>query len=160
MPAFALEKIRKLWMRVPFRHMLLAILILWVVGWKQPYPFTRFPMYSNFGEKAEVMFVADQENKPMALVPVFHTLSSAVKKRYYTELKKLIKGARDSSKATNEERTAAAKIILAGLMADVEPSKIPKDAKVFRLRCRTFQLTKGKLTEAPEVTLAEVEVKR
>jgi len=146
-------------MRVPFRHMMFIILVLWVVGRKQPFPFTRFPMYSKHNTEADVIYVTDQTNQPIPMGIVFRTSSSAAKKRYFVELKKQIKGGRLRGEGTAEERAAAGKIILSGMMADADQRKISKETTLLRLRSRKFQLVGDRISDASDVILAELEVK-
>ena len=106
-----MKKLYDLWQRVPFRHVVALTLALYVI--KEQFPFSNFPMYSNFDSEADVLFIADQNDKPISLDAVFKAGSSTAKKAYKKELGKIAnpKG-RDSKQSTVEERHAAGEIVL------------------------------------------------
>jgi hypothetical protein len=150
-----IEKLRAAWRRVPFRHMTLLVLVLYVFGRKQPFPLTHFPMYSRFSQEADVLYVTDQADRPVSMDALFGTGSSSVKKRFKSELSRVLKRQKDTEQATPEERAEAGKTILAGLVDDVKRKAIPADLKSFRLYSRTFRLEDYKLKNIPPELLAE-----
>ena len=86
---------------------------------------------------------------------LFGTGSSSVKKRFKSELSRVLKRQKDTEQATPEERAEAGKTILAGLVDDVKRKAIPADLKSFRLYSRTFRLEDYKLKNIPPELLAE-----
>lgn len=149
-----IEKLRAIWLRVPFRHMTALVIALFVI--KEQFPFSNFPMYSNFDNEADVVFIADQNGNPISMDDVFRSGSSTAKKAYKKELGKICnpKG-RDSKESTAEERKAAGAIVLGDWYATMKRDRVPAGTTAVRLYRRTFELVNGKLgDESPEL-LAE-----
>ncbi|MDB6137752.1 MAG: hypothetical protein JWO94_824, partial [Verrucomicrobiaceae bacterium] len=79
-----LAPLRALWFRVPFRHMIPVVITLFIV--KEQFPFSNFPMYSNFDTEADVIFITDQNDHVLPMDKVFRSGSSTAKKAYKKEL--------------------------------------------------------------------------
>ena len=67
------------------------------------YPFSNFPMYSNFEETAYYVYVTDLDDKPVAIQPTFATWPTAVKKAYDGYLKKEIERRKKDAKDRGEK---------------------------------------------------------
>lgn len=73
--------IARIWAALPLRLTIVLIALLWVA--KENYPFSHFPMYSNFTSYDYVVFVADQNGEPLPLEHVsFGTRTARLKKQY------------------------------------------------------------------------------
>ena len=146
--------LRALWSRVPFRHMIPIVILLFIV--KEQFPFSNFPMYSNFDTEADVIFVTDQGDHVLSMDKVFRSGSSTAKKAYKKELGKITaKSNRDSTQSTAPERIAAGKIVLGDWMANIKPNSLTPETKAVRLYRRTFELVNGKLSDRAPELLAE-----
>jgi hypothetical protein len=127
----------RFWHAIPFRPMTLLVIALLVI--KEQFPFSHFPMYGNMTEEADVIFVTDQTDSPVAMSPLFGTGSAATKKRYKGELAAICnKAKRDTEQSTAEERQAAGKIELESLMKRLKREKLPPGVTELRLKIRTF----------------------
>ena len=146
--------LRRVWEKTPFRQMTLLVLALFII--KERFPFSNFPMYSNISEEADVAFVTDQNDKPVAMKDVFKTGSATAKKMYRKELSVLTqpKG-RDSEHATPDERKLAGKAVLDSMMPRLIKKAVPADATAMRFHLRTFRAGGGKITDMPSELLAE-----
>jgi hypothetical protein len=130
------------------------VLTLFII--KEQFPFSNFPMYSNFDNEAEVLFISDQTDRPVAMDKVFRTGSAATKKTYKGELGRLCTPQkRDTKDATAEERAAAGKTVLIGMVKRIKPNSLPPGTTALRLYLRTFALNDGVLSEVPAELLAE-----
>ncbi len=149
-----LAKYRALWLRVPFRHMTAVVIALFLI--KEQFPFSSFPMYSNFDTEAEVLFVTDQNDRVLPMLDALGRWSSSAKKAYKKELGKLTaKRKRDAAHANAAERAAAGRIVLDDLCAHEGHLAPYAAATSIRLYRRSFQLVNDKLSDnAPEL-LAE-----
>ncbi len=67
------------------------------------YPFSNFPMYSDFEETAYYVYVTDREDKPVALAETFGVAPSDVKKAYDQKLKKEVERLKSEAKARGEK---------------------------------------------------------
>ncbi|QQL45774.1 hypothetical protein [Sulfuriroseicoccus oceanibius] len=71
----------RIWAALPLRLTLVLIALLWVA--KENYPFSHFPMYSNFTSYDYVVFVADQDGDPLPLEHVSAgTRTARLKKQF------------------------------------------------------------------------------
>lgn len=111
---FASNEGEWLW-RVKLGACLVVAILLVVIG--DQYPFSPFPMYSKLDSSADVLYVADQEGKPLALGPLFNVGSAQAKKRFEKELLSLAK-TRDYEVAKPEQVQQAATIFLQNLWKD------------------------------------------
>lgn len=154
-PAFFPGPVQALWMRLPFRHMTVLVILLFTV--KEQFPFSNFPMYSNLDNEADVVFISDQKGEPVSMDRVFRSGSSTAKKAYKKELGKIVnpKG-RDSKQSTLEERQAAAAIVLGDWHDHMRRERLPAGTTAIRFYRRTFSLTdEGKFADQTPELLAE-----
>lgn len=133
------------WRCLPFRHMTLLVLALFVI--KEQFPFSNFPMYSNFDSEADVIYIANRDGEPLAMDEVFRSGSGTAKKACKKELGKLTQaaGGRDSNSATASERAQAGVVILGDWHAIIKPRKVPAGTMAIRLYRRTFELKDRRL---------------
>ena len=149
-----LTHLRTFWSRVPFHHMIPLVVALFII--KEQFPFSNFPMYSNFDTEADVIFVTDQKDRVLPMEKVFRSGSSTAKKAYKKELGKITaKTKRDTKQATAPERAAAGKIVLSDWAANVKNGSLTADTTALRLYRRTFELVNGKLSDKAPELLAE-----
>lgn len=81
-----------IWKRIrnaPLSLMTFMVVVLYLVG--DEYPFSNYPMYSNFDEEALVFFISDENGSPFKMRDIFDKSSSDAKKIYKSHLKKLCK---------------------------------------------------------------------
>ena len=77
------------------------------------YPFSNFPMYSDFEKQAYYVFLTDLEDKPVSTGETFGIAPSDIKKAYDKRLKELAKKLnKPSKKLTPEERQPIAEDVL------------------------------------------------
>lgn len=152
-----LGPIKWIWERLPFRYMTLLVILLMVV--KEHFPFSNFPMYSNFDNEADVIFVTDQKDQPVPMSKVFRTGSAATKKVYKSELSDLCRPqGRDTEQSLLAERQAAGVVVLKQLKGKIKPGILAPDVDALRLYRRTFRLEDGVFREPPFEQLAEVKL--
>lgn len=124
------------WLRWPLPCLGLAILLV-VIG--DQFPFTPFPMYSNVEPSADVLFVTDEQDEPLAISTLFDVGSAQAKKRFEKELL-TVSNTRDYEKASPEQVTRAAESFLQQLWKDRKPKRT--DALNFqKLRARIITIT-------------------
>lgn len=129
---------RRLWQRLPFRAMTLLVLALYLI--REEFPFSNFPMYSNISEEADVTFITDQNDRPLAMKALFKTSSGTSKKMYKKELGTLTnRQGRDSEHATAEERAKAGQAVLDLLMTRLITAAVPPGTTALRFHVRTFR---------------------
>jgi len=151
------EAIQKIWAYLPFRHMVILVITLLVI--REHFPFSNFPMYSNFDNEADVIFVTDQNDQPVPMSKVFRTGSAATKKVYKSELSDLCSPlGRDTDQSLLTERQAAGRVVLAQLKARIKPGILAAEVDALRLYRRTFVLEDGVFREPPFEQLAEVKL--
>jgi hypothetical protein len=150
-----MSSLNAFWTWLPFRHVTALTLALYLV--KEQFPFSNFPMYSNFDTEADVLFITDQADQPVPMSRVFRTGSAATKKVYKAELSDICnpKG-HDTEKATLEERQQAAAVVLASLKKKIKPGSLPEGTTALRLQMRTFALEGSELKDRQPERLAEV----
>lgn len=149
-----LARFQSFWQRVPFRHMTALVILLFVV--KEQFPFSNFPMYSNFDTEADVVYIADQKGEPVSMDAVFRSGSSTAKKAYKKELGKILAPQkRDSKQSTPDERKSAGAIVLGDWHANLRRDRLPPGTTAIRLYRRTFELKDGKLGDDTPELLAE-----
>ena len=147
-------RLRALWSRVPFRHMTALVIALFVI--KEQFPFSNFPMYSNFDTEADVIFVTDQNDQPLPMDRVFKTGSAATKKTWKGEVALLVNpGKRDTNDATAAERAEAGRTVLAALVKRMRAKEIPAGTTSLRLYLRTFALDGDVFIDSAPDRLAE-----
>jgi hypothetical protein len=83
-----------LWQRirsVPLALMVAMVVGLYLIG--DEYPFSNYPMYSNFDEEALIFFISDENGTPLEMREVFDKSASDAKKIYKNHLQRLAKDA-------------------------------------------------------------------
>jgi hypothetical protein len=149
------SSLRAFWQWLPFRHVAALTLALFLI--KEQFPFSNFPMYSNFDTEADVLFITDQADQPVPMSKVFRTGSAATKKVYKAKLSDICNPrGRDTEQATAEERQQAAAIVLASLKKKIKPGSLPDGTTALRLHMRTFVLEGNRLRDRVPERLAEV----
>jgi hypothetical protein len=134
----------------------MTVLVLALYLIKEEFPFSNFPMYSNISEEADVTFVTDQNDKPIAMKPLFKTSSGTSKKMYKKELGTLTqKSGRDSDSATPEERAQAGKAVLDSLFTRLIHKAVPPGTTSVRFYVRTFRAGVS-ADDSPTEKLAEL----
>lgn len=88
-----------------------------LVGIGDQFPFSPFPMYSNIDSSADVLFVTNRRDEPLAISSLFDVGSAQAKKRFEKELLAIAK-TRDYENASQEQVTEAAHIFLQQLWND------------------------------------------
>jgi hypothetical protein len=146
-------RLKAFWEHVPFRHMTFLVIALFVI--KEQFPFSNFPMYSNFDSEADVVYIANQNGDPLAMDDVFRSGSSTAKKAYKKELGKITQaaGGRDSNDANAEERMGiGGSAALSVRCADADPfdaqRKVPLGSALARLGTGPANLGAGRATPA------------
>lgn len=67
------------------------------------YPFSNFPMYSDFEEQAYYVYVTDRDDKPVSIGDIFGMAPSDVKKAYDQKLKKEVQRLKDEAKGRGQK---------------------------------------------------------
>lgn len=151
--------IAKLWRRVPFRHVLLAVVFLTFWGdddWGQQYPFTNFPMYSHLDEESDVLYVTDHAGKPLPFHTLFGTKTSTQKKVFINELKKICNPAgRDTRDALPEERRAAGAKLVEKLLPRLKRDRLPEGVQALQFHYKVFRSEDGRIVETAPQIIAE-----
>lgn len=148
------SRLRRWWLKVPFRHVTAVVLACYLIG--DQFPFSDFPMYSNFDTEADVYFVTDQNDQPLAMKRTFKTPSSGTKKRFKKELGKIVNpSGRDTKEAKPDELARAGKIVLNSLVEDVRLAAVPEGTTAFRLYRRTFRMENDTPSDDKPELLAE-----
>lgn len=73
------------------------------------YPFSNFPMYSNFEKQAYYVYITDKNDQPVAMYPTFGNWPSGIKKMYDGKLKEVVNDLK--AKANNQGTTYKTKIV-------------------------------------------------
>jgi hypothetical protein len=104
-----------------------------------------------------VVFVADQNDKPLPMKALFKTSSGSSKKMLNAEIKKLTNPqGRDSELATRQELQMAGTAVLSTLTSRIRREALPPGTTVLRFYRKTFRAGEsGVGRDAPEL-LAEV----
>jgi hypothetical protein len=150
---------QSLWRRVPFRHVLLAVIFLsfWDgEKWGEQYPFTNFPMYSHLDAESDVLYVTDQANQPLPFHTLFGTKTSTQKKVFISELKKICnpKG-RDTREARPEERKAAGAKLTDKLLSKLKRDRVPGGVEALRFHYKVWRAEGDKIEEVVQEVIAE-----
>lgn len=105
----------RLW-SVPFRLCLGVAMLLHCIG--EEYPFSNFPMYSNFQRDARVVWVADQNGDPVPTNDYFGRRASTIKKIFDTRMSEMKREAKRGGRPIPPDEEAAreaAALVLAEL---------------------------------------------
>ena len=147
--ASVIRKICQWSLSLPFKfHWFFVVLTALVIPWLtrdlpiaqrgEWYPFSNFPMYSNFEPQAYYVYVTDLQDNPVGIQPTFGTWPTAVKKAYDSKLKELVKQLKDDAaksgakyrkkqiEMTSEECRPAGDATLRQLM---ESTRFPDEAR-------------------------------
>ncbi len=166
-----ISKLNQWCLNLPFRlHWFFVIFTAIIIPWltaNHPvkaqkgewYPFSNFPMYSNFEPTAYYVYITDQEDKPVGIAPTFGSWPTAVKKAYDAKLKahaktllnKKGKLGKPSKDMTTEECRPVGDAILKQLR---DASKFPEEVKKhsgYRLYQMDIYLEEGKITQKPKL---------
>ena len=116
------------------------------------YPFSNFPMYSNFEETAYYVYITDLDDKPVGIQPTFGTWPTKVKKAYDAKLKDTAKALKKpSKKLTLDECRPVAEAVLRQLRNDSKfPDEVKKNAG-FRLHIMDIWLENGRIKQEPRL---------
>ncbi len=160
---FSCAWLKRQWGRLPFRHVILLVLGLAVVG--EFYPFSNFPMYSNIVDEADVVYVTDQNDRILPMQVLFRTASSSAKKTYKRNLRDLCGPAgRSTDEATAAERAEAGRVTLAALHEDFQARRkkmrhLPVEGVTrLRLYARVFGVRDGGIAMGEPEKLAECDL--
>lgn len=136
--------------------MVIAILLV-AIG--DQYPFSPFPMYSKLDSSADVLYVADQNGKPLALGKLFNVGSAQAKKRFEKELL-LLAQTRDYEKAKPEQVHAAAVKFLETLWKDRREHRTVKlDLTQLKAQIITISMDQNEQFQRAEQTLGSISLK-
>lgn len=111
--------------RMPFRFCLLVVLALHLIG--EEYPFSPFPMYSNFQHDARVVWIADQDGKPLASSDYFGLRVSTIKKVLDRRARELAAGYRQRGEpvpSADDLARAAGALVLEELWTERRPGRL------------------------------------
>jgi len=100
------ERLATWWSAVPCK--LLWALVAICALLQEWYPFSHFPMYSNFEPYTYYVYVADETDQPVPLVSTFGIRAANLKKIYDRELRQLAKGLPRGMKSLSLEQRAVA----------------------------------------------------
>lgn len=161
-------------LNLPFKfHWFFVVLTAFVIPWLTKnlsiaqrgewYPFSNFPMYSNFEPQAYYVYITDRNDNPVGIQPTFGTWPTAVKKAYDLRLKEVVKGLKENAvknggkykkkqiEMTTEECRPAGDALLKQLM---ESSKFPDEVKKhsgYRLYQQDIWLENGHIQQKPKL---------
>ena len=149
------SRLNAFWRWLPFPEMTVLVLALFII--KEQFPFSNFPMYSNINDEADVVYVTNQNDEPLAMKALFKTSSGTAKKSFNTELKKLTNPhGRPSEEATPLERAQAGKTLLDMLVSRLEKPVLPQGTTALRFYRRTFKAGESGVGNKDALKLAEV----
>ncbi|MEY4482859.1 MAG: hypothetical protein RL693_311, partial [Verrucomicrobiota bacterium] len=140
--------LKQLWQKVPFRHVLLLVVLLAII--KEQYPFSDFPMYSHLDAESDVLYVTDQDDRVLPMEKIFGTGASTQKKVYMTELKSICNPKkRDTRDALPEEKQQAGSQLMDKLMPKLKSEKlaaIGPTTKSLRIYYKVYTLDAGNIS--------------
>lgn len=106
-----MQKLSQLWNAIPFKlHWGFVLFLAFVLPWatrhtRTPgewFPFSNFPMYSNFEKTAYYVYITDLEDQPLPMAKLF-AVPSAVKKAYDQKLKAWVKVLKEQAVARGDK---------------------------------------------------------
>lgn len=124
------------------------------------YPFSDFPMYSGFGEYADVLFVETESGERLPVLTVFGKRESRCKKIWKSKLREVANAeGRHSEDATEDDLRVAGEYLLGRLLAERYQGRLePYGTRELRLVQRRIRLEpSGELVES-ESTIASMAV--
>lgn len=71
--------------KIPLLFCAVMTAVLWLVG--ENYPFSNFPMYSNFQPETDYLWISDGNDQPLAVQKVFGHRTSTLKKVFGRNIK-------------------------------------------------------------------------
>jgi hypothetical protein len=129
-----------------------------LVGIKDQYPFSPFPMYSNISPSVDVLYVTDQKDEPLAISSLFDVGSAQSKKRFEKELQSVAK-TNEHQKAKPEQIQAAAEKFLKDLWSSRKVHKTdPMGLEKIKARMITIKLDEQSAFQRTERALGEITV--
>lgn len=119
---------------------------------KENYPFSNFPMYSNFGKSTTMLYVTDEQDRPLPLMDNYGMRTSILKKVYQSEIKRLAKEAGvDRKKLSDELKAEAADITLERVLGyRTDMQYVQRPWPELRLYEVTIRIKDDKLTRETE----------
>jgi len=136
----------------------LAIVVTALFFIADEFPFSNFPMYSNFDGEAQVLFVTDENGTPFAMKRLFNRSASSAKKIYKTYLEDACEQSGiDVKDARPEDQKRAAEKVMAQLFAQHKRKKFEEltaGAKSLQLRLHRIRLQGNDFMDT-SVVLAE-----
>ena len=85
-----LDRARQIWRAVPLKLVLLLVLLSLSLknpdGRAEYYPFSNYPMYSQFDKEDYFVYIADQHGLPLPSKETFRITTPKIKKRFKSEL--------------------------------------------------------------------------
>lgn len=96
-----LKQVKKFLEYIPFKSAIILALVL--LAFKEFFPFSHFPMYSNLPPKTSYYYLTDENDEIIPQGLVFGVYSARMSKIFYSELRKEIaKGHKDSPQLREE----------------------------------------------------------
>lgn len=136
------------WERVrnaPLALLAAMVAVLYLIG--DEYPFSNYPMYSNFDEEALVFFIADENGNPLQMRDLFDKSASDAKKIYKSHLERLCREAGvDAEDAPAALSEAAGRKVLEQLLGEhrrPDFSSVTAGVNVLQARLRRVWLEDG-----------------
>ena len=137
----------------------LAIAIA-LIGIGDQFPFSPFPMYSNIDSSADVLYVTNRKDEPLAISSLFDVGSAQAKKRFEKELLAVAE-TRDYEKATKEQVNLAARSFLQQLWKDRKIKKTEAlEGEGLRAHIITISLDSDSKLKRTEQLLGELVFKQ
>ena len=149
--------LQRYWRRLQIRHVLVVTILLVVIG--EQYPFSNFPMYSKVDDESDVLFITDQNDKPLPMHTLFGTSTSTQKKVYMAELKKICNPKkRDTADAKPEEQREAGGKLMEKLFPRLKRDRLASVGEgitTMRVYYKIFTLDGGDIAASKPVLVAE-----
>lgn len=155
--------IRSFWAALPIKLCLVGIIVLWSL--KESYPFSHFPMYSNFSSFDYVVFITDQDGQPLPLNTVTAGIRTArLKKKFNGELNEVRKelskkggGEPEKKSLTAAQMAPAGEEALKWIVQRVgETGNLPAGVKSIQLRYIGISYEEGEVRKTDPYLLAEL----
>lgn len=130
---------------------LAIILFLKITG--DVYPFSNFPMYSNFGDSADVLRVETPDGTMLPLDTVFGKKESRTKKMWKSKLGEICgERGHDSENATDDEKRLAGEYLLGKLVEERRRGRLEEFgvSEIILVQTRITLKEDGELVESAE----------
>ena len=129
-----------------------------LVGIGDQYPLSPFPMYSNVEPSVDILYVTDQDDKPLPISSLFDVGSAQGKKRFEKELYAISK-TRDYENAKPKDVNKAAENFLTKLWADRKVKKTDAlGLKQIKARIITVSLDEQSKFDRQEHALGQIDI--